>query len=329
MSIVPYELPDRGSNLLTAFNEAARGWAAHGGFDEDEIAPEPLESPTALARRRRRKRYRRPRGMDYTPERSETGNLRGSRTSGSDGTTGVGIDISRSCTIGQPYTALLPYPRPALTNLGDSMGYGLRTHVNIYCKGAKICRLFWRGDDVDQRNGGTLIMHYCLIQMLKDKSISDFISTEPPTGFSGQKIYEKFFRDYSESDDTWRTFEDEELYPQAESDFKQYKNCNNINPNNGMFKLLMRKRFKLTNKSLHNSNGVGVARTGAKEVKIYKRLPHKVTWENKGDATPERPIYELWWGYVTDPNQLTKVAGTVHYKTLATNTMYYKDIGHA
>jgi len=331
MSIVPYELPARGSNLLTAFNEAARGWSEHAGFDPDEINPQPLLTPDQLTRRRRRrKRFRRPQGaMDYTPERSETGNLRGSRTSGTDGTTGVGAEVTRICKIGEPNTALLPYPRPALTNLGDSMGYGLRTHVHVYCKGAKICRLFWRDLTTENRSGGRYIMHYCLIQMLKDKTIDDVIDGEPPTGWNGQKVYEKFFRDYSESEDTWRTFENEELYPQTESDFKQYKNCNNINPNNGMFKLLMRKRFVLDSPSTYATLNPGMNRLGTKELKIYKRLPHKVTWEAKGDATPERPIYELWWGYPENPTMLANVTGSIHYKTLATNTMYFKDIGHA
>jgi len=277
--------------------------------------------------------YRTPQGATHQrfgPERSERGSLRGSRTSGSEGSNEVGANLIKSCTLGQPYLSLLPYPKPALTNLGDSMGYGLRTHVHVWCKGAKICRLFYRTTSTDSRTGGTYMMHYCLIQMNKDKEIADSIGIEPPSGESGLKLYEKFFREYTDSEDTYRSFQDEELYPQTnETDFKQYKNCNAINPDNGMFKLLMRKRFMLEDITTFNDGTSGKRRTGAKEVKIYKPLPHKVTWENKGEATPERPIYELWWGYPVSPAANQNVTGSVHYKTLATNTMYFKDIGHA
>lgn len=284
--------------------------------------------------------YRTPTGATHTrfgPERSERGSLRGSRTSGQNGSSEVGADLVTNCVLGEPNLSLLPYPKPALTNLGDSMGYGLRTHVRIYCKGAKICRLFWRNpNNAAHITGGPYVMHYCLIQMNKDKNISDAISGEPNTGYSGLSIFEKFFRDYSQSNDTWRTFEDEETWPQTlQADWKMYKNCNNINPNNGMFKLLMRKRFMLEcPTSFSQQNLAGRTRTGAREVRMYKKLPHLVTWEDKANATPERPIYELWWGYPTSPAQHINVAGGTegaynHYFTCATNTMYFKDVGHA
>jgi len=285
-----------------------------------------------------RRSYRTPQGATHTswrPERSEQGSLRGSRTSGSNGSTSVGADLITSHVIGEPALSLLPYPKPALTNLGDSMGYGLRTHVRIYCKGAKICRMFWRDPNIAaQISGGDMVLHYCLIQMNKDKEIGNITGGESTVpGWSGLDIYQKFFREYSQNNDTHRPFQDEELWPQTNpTDFKHYKNCNNINPNNGMFKLLMRKRLILECPTGHAQQALaGRIRSGSKEVRLYKKLPHLVTWEDKGNATPERPIYELWWAYPKTPAHSKNVVNAPggHYFSLATNTMYFKDIGHA
>lgn len=277
--------------------------------------------------------FRTPQGAnrDYRPE-NESGSLRGSRTSGQDGGSSVGAQLIIECILGQPYTSLLPYPKPALTGLGSSMGYGLRTHPHIYMKGVKICREFYRLHDANsQWRAGNYIMHYCLIQMNKDKSRFETSSEEPPSGSSGTIIFDKFFRDYSESDETYRPFLDLELWPQGESDFKHYKNCNAINPDNGCFKLLMRKRFVLPPPTpVAAFSSAGKFQSGGRVVRMYKPLKHKVTWENKDEiGTPERPIYELWWGYTEHPGTHRQVVAGTHYKTCATNTVYFKDIGNA
>lgn len=212
------------------------------------------------------------------------------------------------------------------------MGYGLRTHTRIYMKGLKICRLFYRNPTIGSHTvGGPINIHYCLIQMNKDRTPFEVADGEPPSGQSGKLIYQKFFRDFSESDETYRVFEDEELFPQTVSQYKSHKNCNAINPENGMFKLLMRKRFTLEcPTAFTQQNLAGNTRTGSYEFKKYKPLKHMVTWENSDNTgVPERPIYELWWAYPKSPAQLTNVTGTTHYDTIATNTMYYKDVGHA
>jgi hypothetical protein len=163
--------------------------------------------------------------------------------------------------------------------------------------------------------------------MNKDRSISE--PSEDVSQF--YKIYDKFFRAYNETDETYRKFEEQDTFPSSENGYRHHKLCAPINPNNGMFKLLMRKRFKLpVPTALTQAKNAGEYRNGSVEFKKYKPLRHKVTWEDNDNSTiPERPIYELWWAYCANPGLHSQVSGVAHYRTMATNTMYYKNILHA
>lgn len=331
MALVPqgnFYLP-AGSNLLTAFNEAARGWQEHGGFDEHP--PEPVRTPPSSRARNRGRRYKRKKMQPDSEEKRSSSSAK----SGSGDTSQVGTDRITSCQIGLPYTEILSYPKPRGFVVDGvigttSMGYGTRVTPHIYMKGMKICRQFWRNPaTVGHDLGGTLIINYCLIQMHKDRSIGE--SSEDVSQI--YKIYDKFFRDYSETDETYRKFEDgiSETGPFSESDYRMHKLCAPINPQNGMFKLLMRKRLKLQVPTNHsNAKSGGVRRDGVCEFKKYKPLKHRVTWEDNDNSTiPERPIYELWWAYTRSPGQHSNVTGVAHYRTMAWNTMYYKNILNA
>lgn len=329
MALVPqgnFYLP-AGSNLLTAFNEAARGWNEHGGFDEEP--PRPVESPfTSSNRRRRRRRKKKRMRPDSSSKES------GSKHSGSgDGSNNVGTENVIGCQVGLPYFELLPYPKPrGFTLVGGtttSLGFGTRISPHVWMKGMKICRMFWRNpNNANHITGGDYLVNYCLIQMDKDRNITES-SLDVAQVY---KVFDKFFRDYSETDETYRKFEDIVVYPQtALADYKFHKLCASINPDNGMFKLLMRKKFTLKcPTSFNQQNLAGDTRSGTVLFEKYKKLPHRVSWEdNDNSVTPERPIYELWWAYPKSPAQNLNVSGSIHYQTCATNTMYYKNISNA
>lgn len=330
MALVPrgnFFLP-AGSNLLTAFNEASRGWNEHGGF-ETPGPPEPVRTPPSSRARNRGRRYKR---KKMQPDSSEEKTSSSSAKSGSGDTSLVGTDRITSCQIGLPYTEILSYPKPQgyqAAGIGTtSMGYGTRVSPHIYMKGMKICRTFWRNaQSTGHALGGHIMINYCLIQMNKDRSISE--ASEDVAQI--YKIYDKFFRAYNETDETYRKFEDTESGPFSEADYNHHKLCAPINPNNGMFKLLMRKRFMLKLPTANSqATSAGQFRNGSVEFKKYKPLRHRVTWEDNDNSTiPERPIYELWWAYTVNPGQHATLTGVSHYRTIATNTMYYKNILHA